>query len=328
MPILTTCPCGSRFKAPDRLAGKRVRCPKCSEILTVPAGETPDAPIEETAPPVEPAAAAPADAGQETPDAGPPAAPGDDALKGASAETDGDLPAVKPPEGEPATETPAAEAPAEPVAAAPEAPAAVEPPAPPSMSSGRTGRLKRDGTSRTTKAPASADAKPAVKAASKPSEPSAVGDYLAFRKMITPSLIKVLFWLGEFLLVLQAFGSFIAGIIIMSNAHHRSDEIAAGAAIMLGGPVLSVVWMLLWRVVCESTMLYFKMYERLGEVKDLLAKAAEESKATREPAAVVVAPVAAALVETPIVSETPAAAPAEAPVPAADAPAKDAPPSV
>lgn len=37
MPIVVTCPsCGSRFQAPDNLAGKRGKCPKCGTVLAVP----------------------------------------------------------------------------------------------------------------------------------------------------------------------------------------------------------------------------------------------------------------------------------------------------
>lgn len=36
MPIPVTCSCGKRFAAPDNLAGKRVKCPACSQTLTIP----------------------------------------------------------------------------------------------------------------------------------------------------------------------------------------------------------------------------------------------------------------------------------------------------
>lgn len=37
MPIKVSCSCGQSFKAKDELAGKRVRCPKCQNPLTIPA---------------------------------------------------------------------------------------------------------------------------------------------------------------------------------------------------------------------------------------------------------------------------------------------------
>ena len=37
MPIPVACACGAKFAAKDELAGKRVKCPKCSQPLTIPA---------------------------------------------------------------------------------------------------------------------------------------------------------------------------------------------------------------------------------------------------------------------------------------------------
>ncbi len=37
MPIVVGCSCGKRFKAPDHLAGKKVKCPNCGNPLVVPA---------------------------------------------------------------------------------------------------------------------------------------------------------------------------------------------------------------------------------------------------------------------------------------------------
>jgi hypothetical protein len=44
MPISVSCwSCGTRLKAPEKLAGRKVKCPKCSQELTVPIAD-PDAP--------------------------------------------------------------------------------------------------------------------------------------------------------------------------------------------------------------------------------------------------------------------------------------------
>jgi len=39
MPIKIRCRCGQGFQAPDKLAGKKVRCPKCGNPLLIPAPE-------------------------------------------------------------------------------------------------------------------------------------------------------------------------------------------------------------------------------------------------------------------------------------------------
>ena len=47
MPIQVACgKCQKRYKAPDRLAGKRLKCPNCSSAIAVPAPATPPALVE------------------------------------------------------------------------------------------------------------------------------------------------------------------------------------------------------------------------------------------------------------------------------------------
>src|SRR5581483_5741728 len=42
MPIVITCPsCSTTLKAPDTAAGKKVKCPKCTSAISVPAAEAP-----------------------------------------------------------------------------------------------------------------------------------------------------------------------------------------------------------------------------------------------------------------------------------------------
>ena len=43
MPITTRCSCGARFAAPDKLAGRAVKCPKCSQPVRVQAADQPAA---------------------------------------------------------------------------------------------------------------------------------------------------------------------------------------------------------------------------------------------------------------------------------------------
>ena len=49
MPIKISCRCGQRFQAPDKLAGKKVRCPKCGNPLAIPAATRPPAAGQPTA---------------------------------------------------------------------------------------------------------------------------------------------------------------------------------------------------------------------------------------------------------------------------------------
>jgi len=48
MPIVVTCPgCSATLKAPDTAAGKKVKCPKCTSAIPVPAAEEPPVMEEE-----------------------------------------------------------------------------------------------------------------------------------------------------------------------------------------------------------------------------------------------------------------------------------------
>jgi hypothetical protein len=40
MPIPFRCPCGQRLQAPDDQAGREMRCPRCRELVGVPAADT------------------------------------------------------------------------------------------------------------------------------------------------------------------------------------------------------------------------------------------------------------------------------------------------
>lgn len=60
MPIAVSCPsCGGAIKVPDHLAGKKVKCPKCADIITVHGAETGSAAIQTPPPPLPPESAAP-----------------------------------------------------------------------------------------------------------------------------------------------------------------------------------------------------------------------------------------------------------------------------
>jgi hypothetical protein len=57
MPITVACQCGAKFAAKDELAGKAVKCPKCSQPLKIPGGAaaSPSAPASKAAPKATPA---------------------------------------------------------------------------------------------------------------------------------------------------------------------------------------------------------------------------------------------------------------------------------
>ena len=75
-------------------------------------------------------------------------------------------------------------------------------------------------------------------------------DFFTFRRMITPVLIQILFWLGVILVVLTG------GYMIVAEG-----ETLAGLALVILGP-LGV------RVYCELLILLFRMNETLTDIKN------------------------------------------------------------
>ncbi len=81
-------------------------------------------------------------------------------------------------------------------------------------------------------------------------------DFLAFRTMVTPIIIQVIFWFGVMVCA-------IAGIVYIGVGAHQfngSVNIVKGLVIMFLGP-LTV------RIYCEILIIFFRINETLTEVK-------------------------------------------------------------
>ena len=88
-------------------------------------------------------------------------------------------------------------------------------------------------------------------------------EYLSFRKMITPVIIKVLFWVG-------VAGSVIAGLVTIAGSFQaRGLGVLAG---FFGGLLIMVLGTIIWRVYCELLILFFRMNDTLTDIRDNLAK--------------------------------------------------------
>ena len=89
-----------------------------------------------------------------------------------------------------------------------------------------------------------------------------VVDFIKFRKMITPMIIQVLFWIGAVLSVL-------GGLVTMATSFGRYG---GGGAQFLGGLLVIVLGPVVVCIYCELLILFFRMNETLNEIKDGLAK--------------------------------------------------------
>lgn len=84
----------------------------------------------------------------------------------------------------------------------------------------------------------------------------------SFDKFLTPTLIKVVYWIGN------------AGIALISLMMILSAFSYMGRGVMqvLGAIVFFVVGLIFWRVMCEGIMLSFRIYDRLTEIRDRLPR--------------------------------------------------------
>jgi hypothetical protein len=90
-----------------------------------------------------------------------------------------------------------------------------------------------------------------------------MGDFLTFRRMITPIVIQIVFWIG-------IIGILVLGIVaIVDGASGETD----GGAVVLG--VLFIIFgPMIWRVFCELLILVFHIIEKLANL--LIEKTSHE----------------------------------------------------
>ena len=87
---------------------------------------------------------------------------------------------------------------------------------------------------------------------------SMVKEFLNFDKMITPSIIKFVFWIGSGLTVLWGLILMIIGI---TSSYGGGFQVFLGLLTILIGPFVI-------RIYCELLILFFKIHETLQVIKE------------------------------------------------------------
>lgn len=82
-------------------------------------------------------------------------------------------------------------------------------------------------------------------------------DYLTFRKMITPIIIQVVFWIGAVLIALYALWQIFSG----ATANY------GGGSLVLRGLVTLLLGPLFWRIFCELLIVIFRINDTLTEIR-------------------------------------------------------------
>jgi len=86
-------------------------------------------------------------------------------------------------------------------------------------------------------------------------------DFLAFRRMITPLVIQIIFWLGLIGCVLGGIGSIIMSVVSGGGGSNIIIGILMGLGMMVIGPVVV-------RIYCEVLILFFRMNETLTDIRN------------------------------------------------------------
>lgn len=100
-----------------------------------------------------------------------------------------------------------------------------------------------------------------------------MGDILAFRRMITPLIIKIVFWIGLIVILILGIAAIVDGV---SNDSDIGEVTAGGALILILGPIS-------WRVFCEMLFLTFRIIENLADIRNIIKGKREGDKLSVEP---------------------------------------------
>lgn len=89
-----------------------------------------------------------------------------------------------------------------------------------------------------------------------------MNEFISFNKMITPAIIRIIFWLGVAASVLLALVMIIGG----------AASPYGGGAMVIGGLTLLVLGPLSVRIYCELLIVMFKIHETLNTISAKIKK--------------------------------------------------------
>ena len=92
-----------------------------------------------------------------------------------------------------------------------------------------------------------------------------LNNFLSFNTMITPTIIKVIFWIGVGFSVVSGLVQIFAGI---------ASNFGGGVQVFMGLLTI-VVGPLVTRIYCELLILFFKMQETLHEINEKIGSEGE-----------------------------------------------------
>ena len=91
-------------------------------------------------------------------------------------------------------------------------------------------------------------------------------NFASFERMVTPVIIRILFWIGVVISILAGLGVVIGGIIMAIDEGFVCARRSGGRAVVMFLGILSV------RIYAELLILAFRINETLTDIKILLSK--------------------------------------------------------
>ncbi|GIK50315.1 MAG: DUF4282 domain-containing protein [Hyphomonadaceae bacterium] len=91
---------------------------------------------------------------------------------------------------------------------------------------------------------------------------------LSFEHLLGPSLVRIVYYVGAAIIVLAGAGALLTAIFTLAGGN-----IGGGFVQLIAAPAVCAAAFVYWRFMCELFMLAFLAYERLGEIRNLLAGA-------------------------------------------------------
>jgi hypothetical protein len=91
-------------------------------------------------------------------------------------------------------------------------------------------------------------------------------DLLTFENLLFPRILRIVYLVGAALIGL----SVLVGVLAALGAMRFS--VGGGLAQILFALIGGAVGLLVWRIVCEMWLVAFGIYDRLGQIRDLIAE--------------------------------------------------------
>ncbi|HFC10208.1 MAG TPA: DUF4282 domain-containing protein [Chloroflexi bacterium] len=91
-------------------------------------------------------------------------------------------------------------------------------------------------------------------------------DFLAFRRMVTPIIIQVIFWIGVVGVILGGIVGFFSMLITGISQGEAMSILGA----LIGVPLMTIVGLLLVRLYTELLIVIFRINDTLTDIKNLL----------------------------------------------------------